>query len=133
MTINVFNKEGKQLDDYYFNSDNINDITEDNLIKLFNAIYFEQFPFTFLYATKEELKEFNRVLYMWSVGLDDSDYFKFHIEPEFDEMPLNTIYVFDDGVCNTVSEHLARTKRMLKFYTDLSSRVQSPIKKTLPH
>ena len=133
MTIWVFNAEGKMLDDYVFNSNDINDITEANLEKLFNAIYFEEFPFSFLYATKEELNRFDKVIHSWSAGLDDSDYFKFYIEPDFDEMPLNTIYAFDDGVCDTVSEHLARTTRMLKFYTDLSSRVQSPIKKTLPH
>lgn len=132
MTIWVFNEEGKMLDDYIFNSNDIKDITEENLEKIFNEIYYNELPFSFLYATKEELNRFDDVIHHWSAGLDDSDYFKFYIEPQFDEIPLNTVYIFEDGVCDTVAEHLASAKRMLKFYTDLSSHVQSPIKKTLP-
>lgn len=131
MTLHVYDTNGKQVG--YINEDNIDKRCDDDFDEIFRDLFFEEFPFAFLYATKDELETFERIFRSWAAGLDDSDYYKFHIEPEFTEMPLNTIYIFDDGVCDTVSEHLARAKRQLKFYTDLSSHVQSPLKKTLPH
>lgn len=130
MTIQVYNENGQQVG--YFNENDINAITEENLEGLFQDITFAECPFAFLYATKEELERFDRVIHSWAAGLDDSDYFRFHIEPEFTEMPLNTIYLFQDMVCNTISEHLRVAKSQVKFLSDMSSHVQSPLKKTLP-